>query len=79
MILTSKEIQNAIRNHINVQEFVCGWGASFINISVTYPVYKIMFRQVNKFLMFEIHYGATQKLSMRECSIFSSRCYMALR
>lgn len=32
--------------HIDLQEFVCGWGASFINIGITYPVYKIMFRQV---------------------------------
>lgn len=30
----------------NLQEFTCGWGASFINISVTYPIYKVMFRQV---------------------------------
>lgn len=28
------------------QEFTCGWGASFINITVTYPIYKVMFRQV---------------------------------
>lgn len=33
---------------VDLQEFVCGWGASFINISITYPMYKIMFRQVIK-------------------------------
>lgn len=27
-------------------EFACGWGASFINICVTYPIHKVMFRQV---------------------------------
>lgn len=32
---------------VDLQEFVCGWGASFINIAITYPMYKIMFRQVN--------------------------------
>ena len=26
-------------------EFVCGWGAAFINISVTFPINKVMFRQ----------------------------------
>lgn len=32
--------------HIDHSEFVCGWGAAFINITVTYPIYKIIFRQV---------------------------------
>ncbi|XP_055305445.1 mitochondrial nicotinamide adenine dinucleotide transporter SLC25A51 [Sitodiplosis mosellana] len=45
MVQTNKAINNGLW-HINLQEFVCGWGASFINISVTYPVYKIMFRQM---------------------------------
>jgi hypothetical protein len=26
--------------------FVCGWGAAFINITVTFPINKVMFRQV---------------------------------
>ncbi|MPC62841.1 hypothetical protein E2C01_056932 [Portunus trituberculatus] len=29
------------------REFVCGWGAAFINITVTFPMNKVMFRQVN--------------------------------
>lgn len=45
MVQNNKQIKNGFWD-INLQEFVCGWGASFINISVTYPVYKIMFRQV---------------------------------
>lgn len=45
-MVENKKLQNGAKKFINVQEFVCGWGASFINISVTYPVYKIMFRQV---------------------------------
>ncbi|KAK8403331.1 hypothetical protein O3P69_000451 [Scylla paramamosain] len=28
------------------REFVCGWGAAFINITVTFPMNKIMFRQM---------------------------------
>ncbi|XP_018325753.2 solute carrier family 25 member 51 [Agrilus planipennis] len=28
------------------KEFVCGWGAAFINITITYPVNKIIFRQM---------------------------------
>lgn len=31
---------------VNWREFACGWGAAFINITVTYPVNKIIFRQV---------------------------------
>ena len=30
----------------NSREFLCGWGAAFINISITFPINKIMFRQV---------------------------------
>lgn len=26
--------------------FACGWGAAFINITVTYPIYKTIFRQM---------------------------------
>lgn len=28
------------------KEFVCGWGAAMINISVTFPINKVIFRQV---------------------------------
>lgn len=31
---------------VDQSEFICGWGAAFINITVTYPIYKIIFRQV---------------------------------
>jgi len=30
------------------KEFACGWGAAFINITVTFPINKVMFRQVHK-------------------------------
>lgn len=50
MVQTSnKQTKNASSKQNSMQEFVCGWGASFINIGVTYPVYKIMFRQVSPF------------------------------
>lgn len=29
------------------REFLCGCGAAFINIAITYPVYKMIFRQVS--------------------------------
>nr|CAD7457786.1 unnamed protein product [Timema tahoe] len=32
--------------YINLREFVCGWGAAFINIAVTFPVSKLIFRQM---------------------------------
>lgn len=28
------------------REFACGWGAAFINICVTFPINKVMFRQM---------------------------------
>ncbi|KAK4304740.1 hypothetical protein Pmani_023338 [Petrolisthes manimaculis] len=28
------------------REFICGWGAAFINITVTFPINKVMFRQM---------------------------------
>lgn len=30
------------------REFLCGWGSAFINITLTYPLYKTIFRQVMK-------------------------------
>lgn len=34
---------------VDNSEFICGWGAAFINITVTYPIYKIIFRQVGSY------------------------------
>lgn len=31
----------------DAREFVCGWGAAVINVTVTYPINKIIFRQVS--------------------------------
>lgn len=28
------------------REFICGWGSAFINITMTYPLYKTIFRQM---------------------------------
>lgn len=44
---------------LDYREFLCGWGSAFINITFTYPLYKTIFRQVNK------HYSCTEEL---ECS-----------
>lgn len=32
------------------REFACGWGAAFVNITATYPIYKMIFRQVTSFI-----------------------------
>ncbi|XP_072401291.1 mitochondrial nicotinamide adenine dinucleotide transporter SLC25A51 [Diabrotica undecimpunctata] len=32
--------------NINWKEFACGWGAALINVSVTYPINKLIFRQI---------------------------------
>lgn len=34
-------------NTNDAREFLCGWGAAVINVTVTYPVNKVIFRQVN--------------------------------
>lgn len=31
------------------KEFACGWSAAFINITITYPINKLIFRQVRMF------------------------------
>lgn len=46
-----EQVQNMKRSRLSEiqwREFVCGWGAACINITVTYPVNKIIFRQVRK-------------------------------
>lgn len=35
-------------NNNDFKEFVCGWGAAVINVSITFPINKIIFRQVYK-------------------------------
>lgn len=30
----------------DLNEFVCGWGAAIVNITITFPLNKIIFRQV---------------------------------
>ncbi|XP_059611993.1 mitochondrial nicotinamide adenine dinucleotide transporter SLC25A51 [Phlebotomus argentipes] len=30
----------------DAREFACGWGAAFVNITATYPIHKIIFRQM---------------------------------
>lgn len=35
----------AFKNN-DFKEFVCGWGAAVINVSITFPINKIIFRQV---------------------------------
>lgn len=32
------------------KDFACGWGAAFINICITFPVNKIIFRQVRVYV-----------------------------
>lgn len=35
-----------VHNNTHWKEFACGWGAAFINVTVTYPINKMIFRQV---------------------------------
>lgn len=36
---------SSLLTHVQRPEFICGWGAAFVNISVTFPINKVMFRQ----------------------------------
>ncbi|KAB7505984.1 Solute carrier family 25 member 51 [Armadillidium nasatum] len=45
-IMSSNSGMNSRVKHEDNREFVCGWGAAFINITVTFPMNKIMFRQM---------------------------------
>ncbi|XP_076621544.1 mitochondrial nicotinamide adenine dinucleotide transporter SLC25A51 [Colletes latitarsis] len=42
------------------KEFVCGWGAAVINVSVTFPINKIIFRQILE--------GVPAKLALQQIS-----------
>ncbi|XP_017777766.1 PREDICTED: solute carrier family 25 member 51 [Nicrophorus vespilloides] len=44
-VVTLDQVKQRIGD-VNWKEFACGWGAAFINITLTYPVYKIIFRQM---------------------------------
>ncbi|XP_076299794.1 mitochondrial nicotinamide adenine dinucleotide transporter SLC25A51 [Lasioglossum baleicum] len=33
-------------NNNDFKEFICGWGAAVINVSITFPINKIIFRQI---------------------------------
>ncbi|XP_076657473.1 mitochondrial nicotinamide adenine dinucleotide transporter SLC25A51 [Halictus rubicundus] len=33
-------------NNNDLKEFICGWGAAVINVSITFPINKIIFRQI---------------------------------
>lgn len=39
-------------DNIDWKEFVCGWGAAFCNITISYPMNKIIFRQVIELNLF---------------------------
>ncbi|XP_077989741.1 mitochondrial nicotinamide adenine dinucleotide transporter SLC25A51-like [Glandiceps talaboti] len=40
------EADSLTERHKNTtQEFICGWGAAFVNITATFPMNKLMFRQ----------------------------------
>ena len=43
--LCDHTIDTELMQKLKKPEFVCGWGAAFVNICVTFPVNKVMFRQ----------------------------------
>lgn len=48
-IASKKGYQNPFQS-FDHREFLCGCGAALINIAITYPVYKMIFRQVRVLL-----------------------------
>lgn len=45
------------------REFACGWAAAMINITVTFPVNKLIFRQVCHILFYPINFCKTVRLN----------------
>lgn len=39
------------------REFVCGWGAAIVNVSLTFPINKLIFRQVMHFYFLQYYCG----------------------
>ncbi|KAI1279599.1 Mitochondrial nicotinamide adenine dinucleotide transporter SLC25A51 [Halotydeus destructor] len=44
---SSEQVGHSSEGHHHEREFLCGWGAAFINICVTFPINKVMFRQMH--------------------------------
>lgn len=38
--------ENEVVSKFDWREFACGWGAAVVNITVTYPLNKVIIRQV---------------------------------
>lgn len=48
-ILLNNEFLIKLKNDTNkndLKEFLCGWSAAFVNILITFPINKVMFRQM---------------------------------
>uniref|UniRef100_T1JD17 Solute carrier family 25 member 51 n=1 Tax=Strigamia maritima TaxID=126957 RepID=T1JD17_STRMM len=43
---TAKFLGLSTVNQRSFREFACGWGAAFINVIITFPINKVMFRQM---------------------------------
>ncbi|XP_022249519.1 solute carrier family 25 member 51-like [Limulus polyphemus] len=41
-----RSLQLSGKHQDDFKEFLCGWGAAFINISLTFPINKVIFRQM---------------------------------
>uniref|UniRef100_A0A336MSX6 CSON006761 protein n=1 Tax=Culicoides sonorensis TaxID=179676 RepID=A0A336MSX6_CULSO len=48
-VVDLEKVANSHKNPFRTfewREFACGWGAAFVNITATYPIYKVIFRQM---------------------------------
>lgn len=44
--MTNQHHKPHVIHTLDWREFLCGWGSAFINITVTFPINKVMFRQM---------------------------------
>lgn len=58
-ILAGKKFESVSWNPVNwdYREFVTGWGSAFINICITYPINKVIFRQVSSVFIINYFYA----------------------
>ena len=40
------DVRDDSKKHYDYREYVCGWAAAFVNINVTFPISKMIFRQM---------------------------------
>ncbi|XP_022193593.2 mitochondrial nicotinamide adenine dinucleotide transporter SLC25A51 [Nilaparvata lugens] len=67
--ILSQNLNKYLKNSDGIKEFACGWGAALINIGITFPINKIIFRQ----MLHNMHVGGAYKQIKQEGFVFLYR------